>query len=437
MGSVPTSHRVDTAQIADVILNGLANRHRHVHLHLVADLSRTFERGELHEALAKAIKAFPVLGCRYSPGVFRDQWVRWEEDVDELIDMKTTTDVDADTRRHVHTELHHEERPPWAVALLEHSEGARLVVSAHHMLVDGGGLKALGNVLAATLCGKDFSFPTSRARSYFQSAGSLRFVDLPVLVAELVREAIQPLSILRVRPIGGLAMAGGQVTPTWKTVGLSTEGAVRFVEALRRKKATVNDGLVAAVATMAARRAKAGPVMAGYTVDLRRFLSQPRLVATNLHGVCLAVLPRRELEDDIATLEVVSTRIGEQKRRLHGLAYALLNSLALGWLPHSLLRVVGRAFIGNLFSYLTRGFVVTNIGPLDEALAPFGEDLRTASVVGPFIHDLPVPILTATGLRSDLSLQLCSTGSVQGAFVDEYAEELSDVLSRITNIGDE
>lgn len=102
--------------MAEVILNGLANRQGHIHLHLVADLSRTFERGALHQALVKAVEVFPVLGCRYRPGFWRDRWIRWVEAVDGLVDMRMSTDVDADTRRHVQVQLPHQERPPWRVA---------------------------------------------------------------------------------------------------------------------------------------------------------------------------------------------------------------------------------------------------------------------------------------------------------------------------------
>jgi NRPS condensation-like uncharacterized protein len=53
---------------------------------------------------------------------------------------------------------------------------------------------------------------------------------------------------------------------------------------------------------------------------------------------------------------------------------------------------------------MTRGLLVTNIGPLDPWLAPLGEQVRDATFVGPSVRPMPIPVLTATGFRDGLTI---------------------------------
>ena len=416
------------AQLTEVLLHGTEADLPHVHLHLSVDLIRPYPREQLEAAARRVIEVFPVLGCRLRPSWWRDRWLPWGGDVADLVHVERTDDLASTTRSQVARRFDHVTAPTWRLAQLEHVGGARLLISLHHMTGDGGGLKALANVLVASLAGVEPSPEPTASRSMLAPLWRLRLRDLPVLALEFVREGLQPLSVLRVRKLRrGFAPGDGAPDPAWRTVALRGEAASSFIDGCKAQGATINDGLVAAVARLSGERGERGPVAAGYTIDLRRYLP-PTSRITNLHGVSLVVLPRRLAGDPERTLRAVSDRIGEQKRRLPGLAYTLLPLLLIGWLPHGLLRRVGRLVLNNVLASINRALAVTNIGALDETLAPLGDNATAASVIGPFVHGLPLPVITATGFRGGLTLHVESTGSVAAEALDELAEELTSAL---------
>lgn len=428
-------YRMLPAELAEVVLHGLAARCRHTQLHLLVDLTRRFTTEQLIDAAAEAVETFPVLGCRYRIGGWRDRWIRWTGDVGDLVEVvEAVEDVEAETLRQVHRVFDHERIPSFRIAVLQYSGGSRLVISAHHSVADGGGIKALANVIAAHLYRVPPVPPPTAERALSLPVRSLRATDLPVLVAELIRESLRPLSILRVRRLrrrfGDDAGEGGL---RWRPVFLDGEETEAFARFCRSHGATLNDGLVAALARLGATMGDRGPVATGYTIDLRRYLPRPGALVTNLHAVSLVVLPRRRLLAAKDALTAVSDAIGEQKRRLIGMSYVVLPMLAIGWLPHALLRIAGRVMIGNLLSYVNRAPAVTNIGSLDEALAPFGEDAIAASILGPFVDDLTLPVVVATGFRGTLTLHVCGSNGLALEGVTEYAAELRDALLQGTS----
>ena len=412
------------AQLTEVLLHGTEADLPHVHLHLSVDLTERFSRPQLEGAARRVIETFPVLGCRLRTSWWRDRWLPWGGDVAELVHVERTTDVERATREQVARRFDHTRAPTWRLASLERDSGSRLLISLHHMTGDGGGLKALANLVVASLAGVEPFPPPTSSRSMLAPLWRLRLRDLPILLLEFVREGLQPLSVLRVRRLTRAFTRGdGSPTPAWRTVALRGPSAARFVDGCRAHGATINDGLVAAVARVCEGRGERGPVAAGYTIDLRRYLP-PSSRITNLHGVSLVVLPRRRVADPVQTLRAVSDRIGDQKRRLPGLAYTLLPLLLIGWLPHGLLRRVGRLVLNNILSSVNRALAITNIGALDEVLAPLGDQATAASVIGPFVHGMRVPVITATGFRGELTMHVEATGSVAPEALEELTEEL-------------
>ena len=416
------------AELAEVMMHRTERALPHVHLHLCVDLDRRFGRDDLEAAARRTIETFPVLGCVYRARWWRDRWVAWEGEVADLVHVEQTDDVEASTRRHVARTLDHVHEPTWRLASLEAGEGSRLIITLHHMTGDGGSVKALAAVVVASLCGVDPVPAPTADRRIRALAWALRLRDLPVLAVELVREGLQPLSVLRVRRLSPFPRGDGSATPRWTTVRLEGEAARGWVAGCKAAGATINDGVVATVVRLAAERGERGPVAAGYTIDLRRTLPTASRV-TNLAGVTLVTLPRRLTGSREQTLDAVCRRIGEQKRRLPGLAYTLLPLFAIGWLPHGLLRLAGRLVLNNILSYLNRALGMTNIGPLDDALAPLGASAKAASIVGPFVHGLPCPITTVTGFRGSLTLQVQSTGTLAPAAIDDLAERLGRELA--------
>lgn len=412
-------------------MNPLSGRHPHVHLHVVLELRRALEREALVEALAATMGDFPVLACRYRPGWWRDRWVPAEVDPDTLVQLEPAgVDADEALYRHVERRFDHLAEPPVRLLQIEREQGARLVISINHMVADGAGCLTLANVLGAHLYGTEPRAPVGAARSHLAVLRGLRAKDLPLLALEVVREGLQPWSILRVprrdRPI---PIRDAPARPQWRTVDIQGERAARFSRWCKAHGATINDGLVAILARLGALRATHGPVAAGYTIDTRRYLARPRSLISNLLGVGMVVLPRRHLSTVTDTLRAVSARIGVQKRRLPGLAYNVLPSLSFGWLPHGLVRRVGDGAIHAILGYLSRSLAVTNIGPMDEYLAPWGDDVETASVLGPFVYGLAAPPVVATGFRGGFTLHICGGGEFAPGALDVFADEIEELMA--------
>ena len=421
-----------TAEMVEVVVHGMAARHPHVHLHLVLDLSRRLQRAELEHAVEGLVQAFPVLGCRYQPHWWRDRWLPWRGSAADLVQVQPVRDPHEALREHTRRGFDHLREPPLRLAFFQHGEGGRLVLSLHHMVADGGGTKAAGAVLVSLLCGQNPEPPPSSERRLMSVARALRLRDLPELLRQLLRESLLPLSSLRVgRLVHSQPRLDGPPDPQWASVRVTGAAARAFVARSKRLGATINDALVATMARLAARRSRAGSVMVAYTVDLRRFLPRERAMVTNLAGVSMVVLDRSQTDSTEGAVQAVASAIGEQKRRLPGLGYALLPGFTVGWWPHSLLRRAGQLIIGTVLARFDRALVVTNIGPLDELAAPFGDEVHDASIVGPFVHRAPVPIATATGFRGALTLQLGSTGTLDAETIREYADELHAALHEL------
>ena len=419
------------AEIVEVVVHALERAHPHVHLYLLVDLRRRFSKDELVSALRGLVAAFPVLGCRYQPRWWRDRWVPWQGDLAEMCHVAHTDDLEAATTAWAARPMRYLEEPTVRLAFFGHvdGEGGRLVLGLHHMTADGGGTKAAGAVLAALLCGVEPDPPVSDDRALRNVIRSLSLKDLPVLLQEMALESVTPLSMLRVQALDhGPPGGSGAPEPQWSPVVLQPQRALRFAAAAKAQGATINDALVASVARMAARRSERGPVMVAYTVDLRRYLPVKRAQVTNLAGVSMVVLARAATRSASDSVDAVVSVIGEQKRRLTGLAYALLPAFTVGWLPHAIVRRVGALIIGQILKRFHRAIAVTNIGSLDAVLAPFGDDATSASVTGPFIHGNIVPIITVTGYRGSLTLQVVSTNTHSRAYLETFATELEATL---------
>ncbi len=437
---MPDTPQTLPAEMVEVVVHALEAEHPHVHLHLVVELARVLSRDQLVAALRGLIEAFPVLGCRYQPHWWRDRWVPWEGELASLCLVERPDDLEAATAAWAARPMRYLEVPTVRLAFFEHADGAggRLVLTLHHMTADGGGTKAAGAVLAALLCGVEPDPPPSDDRALRNVIKSLRPGDLPTLMHQMALESITPISFLRVQELRHDQPTGtGAADPLWLPVRLDRACTARFVSACKARGATINDGVVSVIARMAARRGERGPVMIAYTVDLRRYLRWTKAQVTNLAGVTMVALERAATADANAALDAVVAIIGEQKRSLTGLAYALLPAFTVSWLPHCIMRHVGAVIIGQILKRFHRSMALTNIGSLDAVLAPFGDDATAASIVGPFVQGNVVPIFTITGFRGTLTVQVVSTNSHSREDLAAFGAEVEGLIEELGTGTDE
>ncbi len=402
-----------------------------LHLFVCIDLAEPYPRGALERAVEVVVRRFAVLECRYEQGFWRDHWVpeagRGAGDALEL--LEAGADLEAATRGVTERELDPGSGWPWRVSQLSGEGGTRLVVTVLHAVADGAGAMTVVAELGRILGGGEPREDDHGGRSVVPILRSLRVRDLPALALETAVECLRPLSIPFVARVGARGGDGGADTPRpihrAVAVEVGRDSALR--QRLRAQGGTVNDALVAATAVAVEGGSRSGLVGAFFTVDLRRYIDDDLPRVANLSSFNTLLLPRRVVGAFEPTVREVARRTARHKRPFPGLGILLAMIASCWFMPFGMARAAGRLGTRWMRLLATRGLLVTNIGPLDPYLEPFGEGARGAFVIGPFLHGAGAPVLTATSFRGRLSLLVNGfEGHEQG--VDALAASLRRAL---------
>jgi NRPS condensation-like uncharacterized protein len=414
-------------QFYDAALYGVAATVGHMHLHVVLDLARPLQREVVVRAVEGTVAAFPVLGCRYQQGWWRDRWV-----VEEGISAADVVEVLEGDPEELLREL--PLRPleptkdwPWRVSMM----GTRLVVTVLHCVADGAGALTVAGELAARLAGQEGTAAgTTMDRGFVQLLRSLRTRDLPHLLIGCLKQGLQVVRLpsLTRTQLRAARPAPVEPRPVYRTVvvGVGEGSDVRGVCA--RAGCKVNDVLVGALAVVCASLGPRGLLGSFFTVDLRRYLADKGPKVTNLSGVDSVILPREAAGSLDEAAGAVGRRTERMKRQLVGVGFAALPAIPLLLVPHGIVRGFAALWGRWTSVLLTRGLVVTNVGPMDRYLEPLGDEVVAASVLGPFGKGPRVPIITATGFRDRLTLQINGYDTIDGAELDRVADRLGEVL---------
>lgn len=414
MSKVATGYRGESATLLDSGMGGAGPEIGFGRLHLYAcvDLDEPFRRKALLGAVDGVVRRFPVLGCRYVHGFWRDRWIPHTDggpgDAVEM--LEGVVDLEDATRGIVRRELDPGIGWPWRVSQITGAGGSRLVVTVLHAVADGAGAMTAVAELGRLLCGGKTSEPARGGRGLSPILRSLRIRALPVLAWETAVECLRPLSIPFVARVGDGSRQAAP--PTADPVFRSVEVDIASDSALRRRcraqGGTVNDALVAATAVAVERQSRSGLVGAFFTVDLRRYIDDGRQRVANLSSFNTLLLPRKAVGTFKETVREVARRTARHKRRFPGLGILLAMVASCGYMPFGLARLAGRLGTRWMRLLATRGLLVTNIGPLDPYLEAFGARATTAFVIGPFLHGSGSPVITATAFRDRLWLLINS-----------------------------
>lgn len=418
------------AQLSDVALHASMSRYGDLCIHAVIDLRRAFSREDLERALTATIADFPVLGRAYEARFWRDRWRPVAGPVSDAVHVvDDPADLEAETTAWIRRRITFTRERPVRIVSLRRRGGSRVILSVMHLAVDGGGAAAVGHVLGSHLYGVRPSAPADPRRDIRSSMDGLRWVHLPVLARDVARSLVQPLrtvtAALRVRPYPD----GGRSAASWRHLVIRDPELGAIKARCRANGASVNDALIAALARVAAGRSTAGPLAVLYTMDLRRYARAPRLTAANTSSILTAIVPRAAIGDLAATAGAVAAITSRHRRGLDGPAY-LAAPLALGAAaPHGIARRFTRWMFPLLVDApLRRGFLVTNVGRLDDGLAAFGDDIEALRIVGPNIDGVRVPVVVAYGLRGELHLELYAPAGLSVKALDDLEGELRTAL---------
>ena len=404
-----------------------------VQLLVAIDLDRPFRRDELDRAAAATEAALPILGCRYEPRWWRDRWVpdaSLPSPAQE--EREVATDLEAATADVLRERMDARRHRPWRIWPLRAGDRSRLVISISHRATDAAGALAVVREFGAHLTGAD-PHPGWGEQEMERGLGrvfrSLRLRDLPVLAWETLLYWRLPYQLLRLaRPrerwVCSLDAPGA---PLYRTVELALGSGSPLRQRCRQLGCTVNDALVAMLAMLNGSLFGPGHVGNFFTINFRPYLQDPLPRVANLSGIDSVILERSAVGDFTATATAVLQRTARLKQRFTGLPAILSNHGPMLLLPHGMLHTAIRLWLKWAFALLDRGLIVTNIGPLDPYLDTFGDRATAASLVGPFLPGILVPIITATSFRDRLTLQVNGfegPPSHQLALVADGLEEL-------------
>lgn len=397
-------------------------------VHALIDLKRAFSRSDVVSAVDATVRDFPVLGCRYEPGFFRDRWVPAKEPVEQMVVREEDASIEAAITRWAKVPFDPTKDRPLRVVLLPKEQGSRLLVSLSHIAVDGAGMAAVGHVLGSHLYGRAPLWPVEKRRDIARAMDGLAWYHLPGLVSGTVYNMSQVAKVLvsarRERPYP--TEADG--SPRTRTLVFSAD-EVRAILARSGGGLSINDVLVAAVARIVARRSDSGPVPVLYTMDLRRFSRSPHLSATNASTILSACLPR-EATRDLASCARATARVtARHKKSLIGPAFVLFPVALFGRSPHAFLRrMLPGMHTVAVDPSLERSIIFTNVGKLDRGLGPLAEDIESLRIVGPNIQGVKTPAIVAFGLHGRLHLQLFAPPGLAEDALGELEQDIRFAL---------
>ncbi len=372
---------------------------------VVVDLERTWDAAEVTRAVEGLLRVFPILGCRFERHWWRSRWVPVEAPAAELVQVRESADLAADTDRVASERIDVYRTRPLRVTLLTQGRRSRLVLNMPHLVADGNGVLTTLRELAAQLMGSGRTEPVPMDRSVWQLARALGWRRVPEALGELGRELRRQVAMPSVRPWADVLTPGApcEVDPV-RLVRLTEEQSLDFQALCRTQGATVNDGLVAAALCVAAEQLDGGLAAASYTVNLRRFLDNPGPIVANLSGFSMVAQPAKEAQKPASILARVAAITGEHKSRLPGVGALLLPLSLVWWVNHGLASMGGRVFRASVDKQTRRLLVMTNVGVMDPYLEPFGEWVVDAWMVPPKVRRMPVPISLATSFRGRLAV---------------------------------
>lgn len=416
------------AELADVGLFGSIDRFGDLGVHAMVDLRRSFTREELEQAFRRTVTDFPVLGCVYRPGFFRDAWMPTREPLSDAVHVVAEGDLEAETYRWTRKPLDACADRPLRVVSLARGKGCRLIVSLSHLAVDGAGMGAVGHVFGSHLYGLPPATPVESRRDLGPTLAGLSWKHLPVLARDAVTTLLQPLRTYAAGRRETSYASSPWHEATSRRVILEPD-EVRALQARCAPGLSVNDLLVSAMARVSAQRTRKGPVVVIYTMDLRRFAGRAHLSATNASSILTAVVPREATGELASAAAAVRKLTARHRSSLVGPAFLLVPLALAAGTPHGLLRrVVPRLHTVLVDVPLDRGLILTNVGRIDPGLAPFADDLEDVRLHGPNIRGVSTPTVVAFGFRGRLHLELFAPPGLGEAALDSLERELHDAL---------
>ncbi|MDY6989874.1 MAG: hypothetical protein SWQ30_17670 [Thermodesulfobacteriota bacterium] len=408
-------------------------------LHLLVEFDGQLDATRLKKALRLTMVAEPVLGCRFVPRCITPHWAGSPRETATSPPLLREKAADEQTLQRCLDRFLREpvlalQGPQLKALLLRSKEGDRLIVKLNHQVVDAGGAKDFGYLLASLYRRSD-GHPdhvppaNSGTRSLRQVYGRFPKTRLLKILCRFFMEFVHNMIPYKsITYPSGMAEVGDY---TFAFKRFSRERVTALKAYGKKMSATVNDLMVTALLRAYVRQCKwngNGALRMVGTVDLRRYVPNGRAKALcNLSSFYFLHLGHHLGNGFDDTLRRVKNRMDVLKAADLGLSFALGNYLFL--LPYPF---VLKAFISsNTFSRLAKtGNMppsMTNLGPIDDKALDFGSPGVTGAEIWPPPCYPPLLVPGLSGFRDTLTL---SVGFFESAIEKKNLEELFDMVDQ-------
>lgn len=408
-------------------------------IHLLMQFAGRLDSDRLKRALNLTLYAEPVLGCRFVPRWIKPYWDRIAGDeLDNSTFFRELTGDELTLKNALEgflVEPVNALRGPQVKALLLRDEsGDRLVLKLNHQVVDAGGTKEFGYLLAALYreLGNNPDIkpsPNLGTRSMRQVYGRFSKRRLLSILFTYFKEFLD--SSIPYRSITYPMRSDATGRRTFVLKRFSGERVRSLKAYCAEMDATMNDVMVAAMLRAYARKtgwSGNGALRMVGTADLRRYLPKQRAEALcNLSSFYFIDLGRNlgALFDD--TVSRVKGQIDGLKTDNLGLGFALGTYLIMLPYPFGLKRLLLREFFSKLASTGNIPPSMTNLGTIDDTALDFGSpDITAAEVLVPPCNP-PFLVTGLSGYRDTLTLSL---GFCESALPRAEVIELFEVVDQ-------
>ncbi len=408
-------------------------------IHFRIDLNGRLDEMRLLEALELAVRATPVLSCRYVEHRIRPYWELNPEVDCRREDVFCIRQVDEARFQGVlhdflSTRISEQLGPQFKVMVLRTASTDSLILKLNHQVADACAVKEFGYLLA-------FLYDRLKTCPQFQPqvdcrSRSLRQVFGPFSAGRLLRVAARHVA----ETLDNFHPSKNLYFPVSGTFGGAFRWVFKRFDQVRvravktyciQTRATVNDVMTTALVRAWSELGtwpENGVMRVVGTVDLRRHLPDSCSAGLcNLSSFYFLNLGKDPGDDFCQTLKRVKTRMDALKSKDIGLGFILGNWLFTGCLPFALQKFWVRKVMFRLMHIGHVPPVMTNMGEIDERRLDFGNPgVAAAELIAPPCYP---PFFGAglSGFRNCLSLS--AGGSTASDFVDR-TQALFDCVDR-------
>ncbi len=419
-----TGNKIFKADLLDSTLWAFEDVFGPFNIQVLVEFDPLPDRADFLKGIERTFAQIPILGCRIEKGWWRDRWTPIPDlNLDALIEIVDLPEDSSKPFEQVSEQAFAERvadfvditrKPPFSLLIFKRGKKGLAIFRFHHSIADGNGCLQVLHQIGENMKSGDQAQPTpvSLERGFFQVLKSFGLKDVPGIAWDILKESVKPIMLLLSKPLAEIApQTAGPKKTSIKRLVVKGEEYRRLLQAARENGLTINDVLVVALLKIASNlnnrlKVPGKRLNALFTVNLRRYITKPEIQVTNISGLSTISVAADRIDKFKDAARIVHEKTGEMKRKYLGIGWIMVSQLMTIFMPSPLMHFFVKRYSGFVLRQTaSHGVGMTNIGAMDEFLAPSGDSAHHASVIATML-EFPLPVITATGFKNRLTLFL-------------------------------